>query len=50
MEPLHPVDIRMDLIPVVVAAVLLLLSVHFGIWDKFLEVAVGYFPLWHWGG
>jgi hypothetical protein len=51
-EVVHPADVEVihALVPVVVAIVLLLVSVHFGMWDKFLEVAVGYFPLWNWGG
>ena len=36
MQSIHPdEDLRMALIPVIVAAVLLLVSLHFGMWDKF---------------
>ena len=52
MQELHPADAEMKdaVIWVILAVVLLLVSVYFGVWDKFLEVTVTYFPLWHWGG
>jgi hypothetical protein len=51
MQEVHPdVDLKAALIPVILAWVFLLVSVEFGIWDKFLETAVAWFPYWHWGG
>jgi len=51
MEPVHPVDIPLQyaIIPVILLWVLFASAFWLGWWDKFVLVAVKYFPLWHWG-
>ena len=46
MQEIHPADVEMlsALIPMAVSVVLLFLSIHFGLWDKFI-LAVGQFDL-----
>lgn len=55
MESWHPnpneTHLEQAVLAVVVACVVLLIvQVWLGHWDKFIEVAVVWFPLWWWGG
>ena len=52
LDPIHPNEKLEQSLLAVTAAMLLLLVVQwlFGHWDKFIAVAVKFWPLWNWGG
>ena len=53
VEPLHPIDVyevKWALVFLMVLCMIIMAQILGGTWDKFLEFAVEWFPIWRWGG